>query len=175
MKLQYLFLCLLWSLSNPALAQTAVIQVTDSETEEDLKDVVIHSRLELNQDSHLKTDFLGRIEIHIAQEDTISFEREGYYPVHIVIHSHEEYDFYHPIHVRMTPLAHHTHIRSIQDFEDMHTYDYHFTNPEEDFDNHFKVTVLEHIHARSKREEWLATTRDRYNNDFNVIVIGLKK
>lgn len=174
MKKKYFFaLCLLFSLLNNAFAQKATFHVIDAETHQDIEGVVIHSRFEKNQDLRLKTDVLGSVTIHVALDDTISFEHQGFYLVHIIINHHKNYDFTHPIKVYMTSLAHESHQKSVSNFEDFETTDYHFSNDGTKKKNAFKITVLESSEAAQKRLEWLQTTRDKYETGFNIIDIKL--
>lgn len=173
MKKQYFFvLYLFFLLLNNVFAQKATFQVIDSETHKDIEGVVIHSRLEKNQDLHLKTNALGNVTIHVALDDTISFEHQGFYLVHIIINHHKNYDFTHPIKVYMTSLAHESHQKSVSNFEDFETTDYHFSDDTKK-KNAFKITVLEHPQAAQKRLSWLQTTRDKYETGFNIIDIKL--
>lgn len=152
-------------------AQDCVFQVVDSETHKDLKGVVVHSRIELNGEEPNKTDFLGRVNLHVAEKDTISFVLEGYYPVHILIHEHENYDFLHPFHVYLTSISHDDHQFDHTHFHEMEAYDFHFDQDHSEEIRALKMKVLEPTQALSKRERWMATTRDRYEQGFNVIVI----
>lgn len=159
------------SLIIPLRAQDCVFQVVDSESHQDLKGVEVHSRIELNGEAPHKTDFLGRVSLHVAEKDTISFVRPGYYPVHILIHKHEDFDFLHPFHVYLTPISHEDHQFDHNHFYEMEAYDFHFDQEHAEEYKALKMKVLEPSQALSKRERWLATTRDRHEKGFNVIVI----
>ena len=172
MKKAALTMLIISTLAFNIQAQIATLEILDAETHESIPGVVAHSRLEKNLDNHLKTDDYGTVKIHIAKDDTISLEMKGYYPVHIVVTEHQAYEFAHPLRVYMTPLMHHTHHTSITDFDDMNSYDFHFTHHEYE-DKQLKVQILEHSNATNKRNKWLQTTRDRHGTDFKIVVIKL--
>lgn len=153
-------------------AQVATLHVVDSETHAYIPGVVIHSRLEKNLDNHLKTDLQGNVPVHIAEDDTISLECKGYYPIHIVVTHFQDYDFSHPMRIYMTPLMHHSHHTEIEDLTDLQSFEYHFVH--DDFENkQFKIQVLEHNNATNKRNQWLQTTRDSHEKGFNIVDIKL--
>jgi hypothetical protein len=154
------------------LAQNATFQVIDAETENDLDSVIVHSRYEPNRDGHLQTNVLGRVNLLVSLNDTISFERKGYFPLHLVITHLENYDFLHPLRVKMIPLIHHHKPISIKTFADLKATDHHFA-PEENNTKSLKIKVLEDINAHQKREGWLAKRRSTDKQSFSIIEIKM--
>jgi len=163
---------------KPNRESKAVFEVLDAETHQKLADIQVHSLTHLNREDAIKTDINGKITLHVIEQDTLSFVGALHYPVHIVIHKENNFDWTHPIQVYLTPLIHHSHKEKIHGFEPSHTsmssLDYHFTHHE--FDSKvLKIQVLEHQSAAGKRAKWLQTTRDKYNKGFNIVDIKFTK
>jgi hypothetical protein len=154
------------------IAQDATFQVIDGETENDLDSVIVHSRYEPNRDGHLHTNVLGRVKLMVTLNDTITFERKGYFPLHLVITHLENYDFLHPLRVRMIPLIHHHKPISIKTFADLKAIDHHF-KPEENNSNSLKIKVLEDANAHQKRTGWLAKRRSADGQSFSIIDVKI--
>ncbi|MCU0444594.1 MAG: hypothetical protein MUE85_06710 [Microscillaceae bacterium] len=154
------------------MAQDAVFQVVDGETEQDLDSVIVHSRYEPNRDGHLRTDVLGRVKLFVSLNDTISFERKGYFPLHLVVTHLENYDFLHPLRVKMIPLIHHHQPVSIHHFTDLKSFDHHFAH-HEDADKSLKIKVLEDNRASEKRKSWVVKRRATDNQSFTIIDVKI--
>lgn len=161
----------------PVFAQTeskATFQVLDAETHLPLAQINVHSITHLNKDDSLATDANGNITLHVVEQDTLSFVGALYYPVHIVIHKEDNFDWTHPIKVYLTPLIHHSHQANIHATTPSHKkmtsshYDFSHTKFE---GKTLKIQVFEHQHAANKRAKWLQHTRDKYNKGFNIIDI----
>ncbi|EAY27476.1 hypothetical protein [Microscilla marina] len=161
----------------PTFAQTeskAVFQVFDAETHLPLSQVNVHSLTHLNKDDSLATDANGSITLHVIEQDTLSFVGALYYPVHIVVHKEDNFDWTHPIKVYLTPLIHHSHQTTIHATDPSHAkmssvhYDFTHTKFE---DKKLKIQVFEHEHAANKRAKWLQHTHDKYNKGFSIIDI----
>ncbi len=172
MKKYLLFVFLILGLCKFNYAQEAVFIVLDAETKHPLDSVVVHSRLEKNEPGI--TDIGGKTSLHIAEEDTISFDKNLYYHVHIIIDTHQNYDFKHTILVYLTPMSHPQHEAEMTDINDFNSFKYKFTH-EDVKNNQFKIRVLEHDYAADKRSDWLEHTRNQYGKDFNVIDIKLSE
>lgn len=156
----------------------AVFEVVDAETHQTLANIRVHSLTHMNKDDATTTDANGKITLHVIEQDTLSFIGALYYPVHIVIHKEDNFDWTHPIKVFLTPLIHHSHQQEIHGFDPTHSAmkstDFHFTHHE--YDNKIlKIQVLEHQGAAGKRAKWLQTTRDKYNKGFNIVDIRFAK
>lgn len=152
----------------------AIFQVLDAETHQVLSQINVHSLTHLNKDDAAATDANGNITLHVVENDTLSFIGALYYPVHIVIHKEDNFDWTHPIKVYITPLIHHSHQEKVHatnlGHSNMTSIDYHFTHQK--FENKLlKIQVFEHSHASNKRAKWLQHTRDKYNKGFNIIDI----
>ena len=174
MKKNIVFVFLLILLFHPVIAQKATFQLINSETHEDIEGVLVHSRLEKNLNKQLKTDFLGKCELLVAIDDTVSFEHADYFPIHLIVHSFKNFDFKHPVKIYLTPLNHASETKHIADFEGLNTFAYQLNQEHIKKDNHLKITILEHEEAQDKRAKWLSTTRDKYQSGFNIIDIKLK-
>lgn len=169
----FVVICLnLLLLSSISKAQTATFHVINSETHENLRGVLIHSRLYPTLNNFLKTDAQGTANVRISEGDTISLEFIGFYPLHIVISDFQNYDFVHPMTVFMTPLMHSSHATTISDFNNLQTFEYHFVH-DSNQNKSMKLQVLEHNNATDKRNQWLETTRDKYNTGFNIVDIKI--
>lgn len=154
----------------------AIFQVFDAETHLPLSQINVHSLTHLNKDDALATDSKGKITLHVVEQDTLSFVGALYYPVHIVIHKEDNFDWTHPIKVYLTPLIHHSHQANIHATKPSHakmtSFHYDFSHAKFE-DKKLKIQVFEHQHAANKRAKWLKHTRDKYNKGFNIIDIKL--
>ncbi len=173
-----LFFCI-FSIKNAffidkIFAQSINFQVMDAETHKDIKDVQIIPRHSLYKNKVFKTDFLGKCAFIIALNDTISFDHEGFYPVHVIFTKYEAHDEKHPFVVYMTP-THSTLPRTeINNFGTLEDFEYNILHPKNK-KNALQVRVLEDVNAIEKRKLWGEKTRTKYDNSFNIVDVKLKK
>jgi len=118
------------------------------------------------------TDIAGQTKLHIVEDDTITFDKNLYYHVLIIVDTHSNYDFTHPIKVHLTPMSHANHENEMLDLSNYSSFKYKFVH-EDSKNNQFKIRVLEHDYAQDKRDNWLEHTRNQYGKDFNVIDIKI--
>lgn len=170
----FTFLITILSVGFAQKESKATFQVFDAETHLALPKITVHSLTHLNKDDAITTDANGSITLHVVEQDTLSFIGGLYYPVHIVVHKEDNFDWTHPVKVYLTPLIHHSHKDEVHATKPAHgqmkSIDYHFTH--HTFESkQLKIQVFEHQHAASKRAKWLQNTRDKYNKGFNIIDI----
>ncbi len=161
-------------LGNQIIAQNINFQVMDAETHKDIKDTEVTPRHSLYKNKSFKTDFLGKCNFAIALNDTISFDHEGYYPVHIIFTKYEAHDEKHPFVVLMTPVHHTLPRTQIQNFGTLEDFEYNILHPKKKT-NALQVRVLEDNNAIESRKLWAEKTRAKYENGFNIVDVKLKR
>jgi hypothetical protein len=177
LKIAVLFISIIFSVPFciNVSAQKVTFLIADAETHKIMTKVLVHSRL----DGKIKqtTNNFGKTDILLAKEDTITIEKEAYYPLHLVVKNHKEYDYTHTITVYLTPISKHHLENTNLKTEKMQQFEYKFMHPElknAPTDPHLEIHVFEHIGASEKRALW-SEELAKSHQQFDILKVGLDK
>lgn len=158
----------LLSFSSPA--QTLRFHVVDAQTHHALDNVNIFKQ---NSTDTAQTDISGEASLVILEGDTISMQLDGYFDIHLLIKSINNYDFKHPVAIFMTSFSDQHHVDDMRNMENYATFKFHFTHDQLP-GAHLQVHVMEHTQAEHTRISWVQHSRNQQGRDFNIINLKLE-